>query len=279
MTVDWKQLHRLGVSGTPCGLATVVSTFDAAPRRPGALMICSPDGKVTCSVSGGCVEGAVYDLAHQAVQDGIPVLARYGVSADDATAVALTCGDTIEIFVERVDGDSFLELGALLGHIRSGTAVALATVIEDTGSVRAGAHLVCGADGTEGSTGSATLDGEIAAAAQESLAQGRSRTYRPSTAGSGGGSGPRVFVHCLSPPARMLVYGAGEFAASLTRQAALLGFRVTVCDARPVFTTPERFPDPATAAPLHRELDGFVTYDKQLTAAVTALGLPHLAPA
>lgn len=52
-----------------------------------------------------------------------------------------------------------------------------------------------------------------------------------------------MFVNFLAPPPRMLVYGATEFASALTRQGALLGFRVTVCDARPVFTTPERFPD------------------------------------
>lgn len=252
MTADWEQLHRLWEAGTPCGLATVVSTFGSAPRRPGALMICSPDGQVTGSVSGGCVEGAVYDLCHQAVRDGTPVLERYGVSDDDAEAVGLTCGGTIEVYVERVDRGSFPELGALVDHMRSHTPVALATVIAGDGSARPGAHLVCSADGTHGSTGSAALDRQVAGVAQRLLAQGRSDTFRPASAaadsagvgtGADAGGGPRVFINCLAPPPRMLVYGAGEFAAALTRQGALLDFRITVCDARPVFTTPERFPD------------------------------------
>lgn len=237
----WERLHSLWDSGTPCGLATVVSTFGSAPRRPGAIMLSTPDGKVTGSVSGGCVEGAVYDLCHQAIQDGIPVLERYGVSDDDAGAVGLTCGGTIKVFVERVDRRSFPELGHLVEHMRSGTAVALATVVEGDGSRMPGAHLVCWAGGTRGSTGSSALDGEIADPARRLLAQGRSGTFPLESAGPAGGL--RVFITCLAPPPRMLVYGAGEFAAALSRQGSLLGYRVTVCDARPVFTTPERFPD------------------------------------
>jgi xanthine dehydrogenase accessory factor len=242
MNTMWEQLHRLWESGAPCGLATVVSTFGSAPRRPGAIMICAPDGTVSGSVSGGCVEGAVHDLAQQAIQDGTTVLERYGVSDDDAGAVGLTCGGTIEVLVERIDPQSFPELGILLSHLRSATPVALATVVEDDRS-RQGTHLVCWADGTAGSTGVPALDGETATAARRLLAQGRSGTVRPASAGADSDSGPRVFVNCLAPPPRMLVYGANEFASALVRQGALLGYRVTVCDARPVFTTPQRFPD------------------------------------
>ncbi|MFI2504615.1 XdhC family protein [Streptomyces sp. NPDC018972] len=238
----WERLHRFWAAGTPCGVATVVSAYGSAPRRPGAVMICAPDGTVAGSVSGGCVEGAVYDLAQQVVQDGTPVLERYAVSDDDAGAVGLTCGGTIEVLVERVDRRSFPELGALLRRIRAGEAVAVATVVEATGPVRAGVHLVCWDGGTSGTTGDPALDGDIAAAARRLLARGRSGTVRES-ADADSRTGPRVFVHCMAPPPRMLVYGSNEFASALARQGTLLGFRVTVCDARPVFTTPERFPD------------------------------------
>ena len=136
----WERLHRWWEAGAPCGLATVVSAYGSAPRRPGALMICAPDGTVTGSVSGGCVEGAVYDLAQQAVRDGVPVLERYAVSDDDAGAVGLTCGGTIQVFVERIDRRSFPELGLLVERMRAGDAVALATVVEPHGSVPAGAR-------------------------------------------------------------------------------------------------------------------------------------------
>ncbi|ONK14006.1 XdhC family protein [Streptomyces sp. MP131-18] len=252
----WEQLHRLWEAGTPCGLATVVSTFGSAPRRPGAIMICTKDGTVDGSVSGGCVEGAVHDLAQQAIKSGTTVLERYGVSDDDAGAVGLTCGGTIEVLVERIDRRSFAELGVIAERLRRGTAVAIATLLEPYGSARAGAHLVCWAEGTLGTIGSLALDGEVSAAARRLLARGRSGTFRLGPATADSGSGARVFVNCLTPPPRLLVYGAGDFAAALIRQGALLGHRTTLCDARPAFTFPERFPgaDEVIVAWPHRHL-------------------------
>ncbi|MGA5454240.1 XdhC family protein [Streptomyces umbrinus] len=239
----WEQVHRLWEADTPCAVATVVSAYGSAPRRPGAIMVCAPDGTVTGSVSGGCVEGAVYDLAQQVMQDGTPVLERYAVSDDDAGAVGLTCGGTIEVFIERVDRHSFPELGTLFQHIRDEAAVALATIVEADGPTRAGTHLVCWDGGTSGSTGNSAVDDDTAGAVRRLLKQGRSGAFRMDFADGDSSPGPRVFVNSLVPPPRMLVYGSNEFAAALARQGALLDFRVTVCDARPVFTTRERFPD------------------------------------
>ena len=93
--------------GDTAGLATVVSTFKSAPRLPGASMLVTAGGEAVGSVSGGCVEGAVYELATQVKEDGDPVLVRYGISDDDAFAVGLTCGGIIDIFVEPVSRQSF----------------------------------------------------------------------------------------------------------------------------------------------------------------------------
>src|SRR3990170_4331946 len=96
------QLQDWWTQGAEVGLATVVSTWSSAPRQPGASMLVGPDGRAAGSVPGGCVEGAVYELATE-VRDGRePVLQRYGVSDSDAFAVGLTCGGIIDIFVERV---------------------------------------------------------------------------------------------------------------------------------------------------------------------------------
>ena len=81
------ELLRRWRAGEHVGLGTVVATFKSAPRAPGAAMLVSEDGAATGSVSGGCVEGAVYELAQQVIADGQPVLERYGVSDDDAFAV------------------------------------------------------------------------------------------------------------------------------------------------------------------------------------------------
>ncbi len=119
------------------GLATVVQTFSSAPREPGAAMAVSADGEVVGSVSGGCVEGAVYELAAEVTATGQPVLRRYGITDDDAFAVGLTCGGIIDIFVEPASRDRFAELEQVGEAVRHGIPVAIATVIEGPGEIGA----------------------------------------------------------------------------------------------------------------------------------------------
>jgi xanthine dehydrogenase accessory factor len=124
-------------AGETFGLATVVRTFRSAPRDPGAALAVSPDGEVIGSVSGGCVEGAVYELSMDVSQTGTPVLQTYGVSDDDAFAVGLTCGGILDIFVEPVNQARFPELGEIAAAVERGEPVAVATVIGGPGQVGA----------------------------------------------------------------------------------------------------------------------------------------------
>ena len=117
-------------AGETVGVGTVVATFQSAPRPPGASMLVGPEGSAVGSVSGGCVEGAVYDLAETVVGSGEPVLQRYGVSDDDAFAVGLTCGGILDVWVEKVSRETFPELAEIAADIEAGRPVALATVIE-----------------------------------------------------------------------------------------------------------------------------------------------------
>src|SRR5215218_3622515 len=118
------QLQNWWDQGAEVGLGTVVSTWSSAPRQPGAAMLVGPDGSAAGSVSGGCVEGAVYELATEVRDGGSPVLQRYGVSDSDAFAVGLTCGGIIDVFVERVGPVSFPEFGEVAEDIRAGRPVA-----------------------------------------------------------------------------------------------------------------------------------------------------------
>src|SRR5215475_6155318 len=118
-------LDRWYAAGEPVGMATVVATWRSAPRPAGATMLVGPDGTAVGSVSGGCVEGAVYELAQQVVESGNPVLQRYGVSDDDAFAVGLTCGGIIDLFVEKINQISFPELGEVADSIARGEPVAV----------------------------------------------------------------------------------------------------------------------------------------------------------
>jgi xanthine dehydrogenase accessory factor len=245
-------------SGEVFGLATVVRTFRSAPREPGAAMAVSAEGEVTGSVSGGCVEGAVYELAQEVCATGQPVLQTYGVSDDDAFAVGLTCGGILHVFVEPVSSQSFPELAEVVAAIRSGEPVAVATVIEGPG--RVGARRVIWAEeaadgpaaagdsqphrGASGSLGAGDrLDQAVDDDARGMLAQGLTGVRRYGAHGERRGDDLSVFVHSFAPPPRMLVFGAIDFAAAVARAGKFLGYQVTVCDARPVFATQARFPE------------------------------------
>ena len=230
-------------AGGAAGLATVVGTWESAPRQPGASMLVGPDGTAVGSVSGGCVEGAVYQLAESARDTGEPVLQRYGVSDGDAASVGLTCGGVIDVFVERVDRASFPELGGIVEDVRAGRPVAVATLIAGVGPERLGRRLVVRPGDVGGSLGSARLDAAVGDDAQGLLRQGSTGILHYGPDGERRGDDIAVFVSCHAPRPRMIVFGAIDFAAAVVRVGAFLGYRVTVCDARPTFATPRRFPD------------------------------------
>ena len=231
--------------GGTAGLATVVRTFRSAPRPAGASMLVAPDGSVSGSVSGGCVEGAVFDIATTVAANGIPVLEQFGVSDESAFAVGLTCGGTLEVFVEAVSSSTFPELGFVAEAISADQPVAVATVIAHPNPARIGRHLILDGSGSTGSIGSARSDAAVTDDARGLLAAGGTAvlTYGPD--GERLGDGMEIFVASYAPRPRMLVFGAIDFAAAVAEQGAFLGYRVTVCDARPLFATRQRFPSAA----------------------------------
>jgi len=233
-------------------------------------MLVGPDGTAVGSVSGGCVEGAVYETAQQVVSSGQPTLQRYGVSDDDAFAIGLTCGGIIDVYVERVDQAAFPELGEVADSIRSGAPVAVVTCVSDvctghsppgstvaepgatagpsTGAAagsesRIGRRLVVWPDRTAGSLGLERLDSAATDDVRGMLASGRTGTLHYGHDGERRGDDLTLFVASYAPPPRMIVFGAIDFAAAVARVGSFLGYRVTVCDARPVFATRRRFPD------------------------------------
>lgn len=230
--------------GRPVAMGTVVACFRSAPRPPGAAMLVGADGEAVGSVSGGCVEGAVYDLGQEVLRSGLPELERYGVSDNDAFAVGLTCGGILDVFVERVDRNSFPDLGEVVFDIRAGRPVAVATVVAHPDPARVGKRLIVRPRGEQstGTLGSARTEDAVMDDARGLLAHGRSATLEYGPDGERRGEGMRVFVSSHAPPPRMLVFGAIDFAAAVAKIGAFLDYRVTVCDARPVFATASRFP-------------------------------------
>jgi len=227
--------------GERFAVATVIDTFRSAPRQPGAAMAVSGDGVVVGSVSGGCVEADVYEVARGVVETGVPAVRRYGVSADDVFSVGLTCGGVIEVLVQPVDAVSFAEFEAVADAVDSGRPVAVATVV--TAGENLGQRLIVSADGVTGSLGDSGLDAAVVDAAMAMLEQGAAalRYYGPH--GECQRTEVAVFVQAFTPPPRMFVFGAIDFAAAVARVGKFLGYHVTVCDARGVFATRLRFPE------------------------------------
>lgn len=248
-------------AGESVAVGTVVATFDSAPRPPGAVMLVGPELEVVGSVSGGCVEGAVYQLGEEILASGEPVLQRYGVSDESAFAVGLTCGGILDVFVEKVDRTTFPELEEVATDIAEGRPVAVATVVAHPDPSRIGRRLIVRPDSSGGGLGSDRADDAVLDDARGLLANGRSETLEYGPDGQRRGEGMRVFVSSYAPVPRLLVFGAIDFAAAVGRLGAFLGYRVTVCDARAVFATASRFPfaDEVVVDWPHRYLSGEAT--------------------
>ncbi|MGW4231052.1 XdhC family protein [Streptomyces sp. NPDC004980] len=241
-----EELHRWVGQGRAFAVATVVAVGGSAPRQPGAALAVDSDGTAIGSVSGGCVEGAVYELCRQALDDGTTVRERFGYSDDDAFAVGLTCGGVIDILVTpvRADDPARPVFAAAFAAAAGGTAAAVARVTEGPDDLL-GRPLLVHADGTYegGLGGSPELDRTAAAEARAMLDAGRTGPVGIGAEGSRCGRPLTLLVESSVPPPRMIVFGAIDFAAALVRAGRFLGYHVTVCDARPVFATAARFPD------------------------------------
>jgi len=261
LTAWWQQRQ-------PFALATVVGIRGSAPRQPGASMAVSASGEAIGSVSGGCVEGAVYELATEVLETGRPVLQTYGISDEDAFAVGLTCGGILDILVRPVDVDRTPSFATAAASIRADEQVAVATVIEG-GDVAA--QLVVWPDRVEGSLGTEGLDVAVTDDARGMLAQGQTGVRHYGPRGQRREDEVAVFIESFAPPPRMLVFGAIDFAAAVARIGRYLGYRVTVCDARPVFATEKRFPDAheVVCEWPHRYLSGTEVDERTIIAVLT----------
>ncbi len=269
------ELARWADEDREFAVATVVGVGGSAPRGPGAALAVDSEGTVIGSVSGGCVEGAVYDLCVQALQDGETVVERFGYSDEDAFAVGLTCGGILDIMITPVGAQAPVRavLRSALSAAASGEPRALARVVRGPAELLGRALLVHPDGSYEGSydNGSAELDRTAAAEARAMLDAGRTGTRDLSEDGTNCPGGLTLLVESNVPPPRMIVFGAIDFAAALVRAGKFLGYHVTVCDARPVFATRARFPeaDDLVVDWPHRYLRGTATDGRTVLCVLT----------
>lgn len=217
-------------------LATVIATWGSSPRRPGAKMALTPDGKIAGSVSGGCVEGAVFEAGVQALEQKRGQRLHFGVADETAWDVGLACGGEIDVFVEPLDPELTARIGRLLREERAGV---VATVVEGPEDLT-GAKLFVDENGEVSGD---LLDERVAAAVREeaaaALAAGQPRRVTVSTEASP----VELFLDVILPPPTLIMVGGVHIAIALAKMAQALNFRTIIIDPRRAFGSEERFPD------------------------------------
>jgi xanthine dehydrogenase accessory factor len=230
-------LEQWRAEGQRIAIATVVAVERSAPRGPGATLAVNDRGDVAGSVSGGCVEAAVYEEAQDVLAGGRPRLVTYGISDEEGIAVGLTCGGTIHIFVELLNADLFDRIAPA---IRGQRLIGVATLLDGQ---YAGAHVVVTPDEATGTFDSFKLTAAVVAQTRALLATGDTRTCAFGTEGEATLDDVHVFVHSFAPKPRMYIFGAIDFSRAMATIGKYLGYYVVVIDARPVFATKTRIPD------------------------------------
>lgn len=236
-------LRRWCCEARPFALATVVDVTGSALLPVGTSVAVDEDGNAVGSISGGCVEGGVYELCRQVLREGgSPRRAWFGYSDDDVFAVCLTCGGELAVLVQRIDPTARPYLAAALSDVVDGRPAAVAQVIDGPKELLGRVLNVDAHGDTRHDALTGTVRRELSAQARALLRSGR--TARVEVGGDAATCPERlsVLVHVHASRPRMLIFGAVDFGAALSRAGRFLGYRATVCDARPVFATVARFP-------------------------------------
>jgi xanthine dehydrogenase accessory factor len=199
-------LLRVWHSGRTGGLATVVRTVGSGPLPVGASILVDANGAVFGSLLGGTVETTMIEAATEAARSGLRGLHRFGVPMGEP---GLDSGGMVDVFVEPFSRRDFPEFPTVAAEIAAHRRVTVFTVVWNPDQDLIGQHLIT-----------------PKRHATELVALPESD----------------VFVASFPPPPRLLIFGANAFAAALTVQAKLLDYRVTVCDSREAFATPDAFP-------------------------------------
>jgi xanthine dehydrogenase accessory factor len=231
-------LERWQAAGKPIAIATVISVVGSAPRSIGATLALTAAGDISGSVSGGCVEPAVFEAGLKSLRTGQPKLLSYGITEEqNVEQIGLSCGGEIQVFVERLEN-----LEPLAAAFHAERPIVRAVVVEaPEGSKSApGKHLLIPEAGDlTGDLGGPTLDAAVVTKARELLRTGESALAKVEVEGQSA----RVFFEVYAPEPSLVIIGAGHITIPLSRLAKGLDYRVTVVDPREAFATRERLPD------------------------------------
>ena len=220
-------------SNEQVALATVIHTWGSAPRRIGAKMALTPQGKIAGSVSGGCVEAAVYETGVEVLKTGRPQLLKFGVADETAWEVGLACGGHIEVFIEPLDPAFFNLLQAELDAKRP---FSVATIVHGPADLL-GCEALVKEGAIQNSLGEG-LDTVVLEKARLAEAEGRSQQVEVEYENQS----LTLFVEAVKPPPTLVIVGGVHIAIALTSLAKTLGYDTAVVDPRRAFGNAERFP-------------------------------------
>ncbi|MEK6754338.1 MAG: XdhC/CoxI family protein [Chloroflexota bacterium] len=225
-------VERWQREGESIALATVVQTWGSSPRKVGSQMALTVNGKITGSVSGGCVENAVFEAGVESLKTKRPQLLHFGVADETAWEVGLACGGSIDIFVNLLDSNFFQALHSI---IKEETPAVHVTVIRGSDEIL-GCELLITEDGViAGSTGNEWRDA-VLKPGKEALLQGLSRRAVLSES-------VEVFLDAMLPPPTLVIVGGVHIAIGLAALAKTLGYRTILVDPRKTWGNEERFPN------------------------------------
>jgi xanthine dehydrogenase accessory factor len=223
-------LDRWQTQRQTAALATVVQTWGSSPRQPGARLALTPEGQLTGSVSGGCVEGAVFEEGVQAIRTGQARLVHFGVADETAWEVGLACGGSLDVFVQPLDWDWYAAQRAAL---QAEEPFANATLVRGP-AAELGQTLLLTAEGVAWSSLGPARQAEVLPAARAALSAGRTGVVPVGEA--------QVFVEVVLPPPTLVAVGGVHITLALVDLARTLGYRTVVVDPRAAFGSQERFP-------------------------------------
>lgn len=230
--------------GRRVAAAILVDAHGSSPFDPGATMYVDADGAIEGTVTGGCVEAALFEEAMAVLDGGRPRVVTYGISDDVAAGVGLMCGGTVEVFVAALDDEAARAHAVGMRAAGEGRPAAIATLLDGP---RAGGKLaIADNEAVGGFGGPERLDAAVERDTRGALSQGVSALRHFGRDGLQMGAEVRVWIEVFAPPPRLLIMGAIDYSIAVARMGRLLGFETTICDARAPFVQSARFSEVAT---------------------------------
>ncbi len=216
-------LEQWSNAGLRIAMARVVKTWGSSPRPVGSVMLINEKGEMSGSVSGGCVEGAVVKKAMEVFDGAQSLRLAYGVSDEEAWSVGLSCGGSIQVFVQEVKAESDV-WSKVISNLKANRSSTLVTALKD------------------GSTENLVVDADTPLSDSGLIVEARrahdDRTNRTIAEGD-----KEYFVHVFPRQAQLLIIGAAHITVDLVSLGNQFGFETVVIDPRGYFAENIHFPE------------------------------------